>query len=425
VRWSDPEIRRRWLLAGLAALAAAGLLIWIRRPDDFDGYLLVGDLVLHGRHIYADAPAGINTWPPFFSLLCVPLALVGDVSRPLARAIWIVLNYGLLLVVLDLLARLLYRRPLGLHGSAARLSLTGPELLLPLVLTYRYVVSNFEHLQVNLLILTLALGGMYLQANRRPRAGGLAIGCAAALKVMPAILIPYLAWRRRWRAAAYAAAGTALFSLSPALVFGWSRLLDYLASWRAALERGWSVGKMNEAVLAMWDRYLGHGFPPLATPGVNDVPPSGHPAVTIAWAASLALAAAALAWSFRRSRGEDRRTDLTEWSAVFLVGALFGPVCWKAYLVVLLLANTLLVAVWRDRECAPRTRRVAAATLLVSFALGGLTTEDLLGRALANRIEMASAITVAALVVLAGLVVVRTRLGAAPRAPRPAGPPAG
>jgi hypothetical protein len=388
--------------------------IWIRRTDDFGGFLLVGNLVLEGRHIYADAPTGINTWPPLFSLFCVPLALLDRVSPYLSRGLWIVLNYGLLLAVVSLLARLVYRRPFSLGGAAAPpgLSLAGPELLLPLLLTFRYVVSNFEHLQVNIAIFALALGGMYLQATRRERAGGLAIGCAAALKVMPALLIPYLAYRRRWRAATYATAATAALSLSPALVFGWHRFSAYAVSWRAALLRGWSVGKMNQAVYAMWDRYLGHRFLPLATPGVNDVPASGAPIVKVAWAVSLAAAALVAWWSFREPRPPDHRAELAEWSVVLLVAALFGPVCWKAYLVVMLLPNVLLVALWRDGKLDRRDRRIVAGTLLVSFALGGLPYDDLLGRALSARLEMASAVTVAALVVLAGLFYVRVRLRA-------------
>ena len=340
----------------------------------------------------------------------MPLALLDRVSPYLSRGLWIVLTYGLLLVVLNLLARLVYRRPLSLSAAAPGLSLFRAELLVPLVLTYRYVVSNFEHLQVNIAIFALALGGMYFQATRRERAGGLAIGCAAALKVMPVVLIPYLAYRRRWRAAAWAVAATTAFSLSPALVFGWHRFVDYLGSWRAALHVGWSVGKMNQAVYAMWDRYLGHGFMPLAPPGVDDVPASGAPVVMVAWAASLAAVAALALWSFSGPRPDDHRAELAEWGVVFLVAALFGPVCWKAYLVVLLLANVLLVALWREPKLDQRARRIVGGTLLLSFALGGLTSDDLLGRALAARLEMASVITFAAVVALAGLIYVRVRL---------------
>ena len=70
----------RYLGAAYAAGLAVGFPVWVQRAADFAGYLRVGDVVLHGAHLYLDAPPGINTWPPFFGLLCVPLSLLARAS---------------------------------------------------------------------------------------------------------------------------------------------------------------------------------------------------------------------------------------------------------------------------------------------------------------------------------------------------------
>lgn len=407
------------MLRGLLAFALIGGLVWVRRAGDFAGYLLVGDLVLAGRDIYLDAPRGVNTWPPFFSLVCVPLALLAAPSPLLARAVWILLNDVALLLALWVIVRLVYRRDLSLRAEPDGLSLVAPEVLVPLLLSYRYVTGNFDHLQINIVIFALALGGLYLQATGREFAGSITLGAAAAMKVMPVAFIPYLAYRRRYRAAALTAAATAALSLSPILVFGWGRFWHYVEAWRSVVSAGFGVGKMNQSVFAMWDRFIGHGMIPLATAGISIHPESGDPRVTAATLASLALVTLLALWIFRGPAAPDGWATLSEWSVVCIVSALFGPVCWKAYLIVLLLPNTLLFAAWRSAEVREHERRVIGRILAASFILGALPAPGLVGRRLAGALEMASAGTIAALVMLGGLLWFRARQAAThPRAAR-------
>lgn len=408
--WLTRVEHRRLLLGGLLLAAVVGAFTWIRRPGDFAGYLAVGNLVLEGRHIYAEAPPHVNTWPPFFSLLCVPLALLAAPTPYLARGIWLGLNAACLLLVIHLVARLVYGRALGLRADAPGLSLVAPELLVPLLLTGRYVISNFEHLQINLVLFAVTLGGLYLTAARRPVAGGVLLGFATAIKVMPGAFLLYLAYRRRWRAALAGALATAACSVSPILVFGGSRFWDYVAAWRAAVAAGWGAGRMNQSVFAMWDRFLGQHMLPFSVRGADELPESGEPLVLVAVALSLAVVTVLVLRVFRAPSGRDGWGAVAEWSIVFIVAALFGPVSWKAYLVVLLLPNALLFAVWRSPRVAARTRRVAGGVLLVAFVIGGLTAHGLVGRAVAETLEMTSVVTMAALVLLGGLLWLRPRL---------------
>jgi alpha-1,2-mannosyltransferase len=408
--WLTGAAGRRWILRALLAYALIGCVVWIRRPGDFAGYVIVGDLARSGAHIYRDAPPGLNTWPPFFSLLCVPLAVLATPTPYLARGLWLLLNIGLLLLVLHLICRLVYGRALSLRASGSTgISLAAPEMVVPLLITDRYVSGNFDHLQVNIVVFALALGGLYWQRRGRWLAGSTALGCAAAMKVMPVVFIPYLAYRRRWREAIATATATALLSLSPMLLFGWSRFWDYVAAWRAAVTLGWGVGKMNQSVFAMWDRWLGHGMLPFTVRGMNDLPESGALVVIVVSAFTLGLITAAACWLFRGEENDDWRTA-TEWSIVLIVSALFGPLTWKAYLVVLLLPHTLLFAAWRSVRLDARTRRMVGWVLLVAVVLGTLPSPGLVGKTLAGMLEMSSAVTLSALILLAGLLWFRARL---------------
>jgi hypothetical protein len=406
--WCTRPQGRRWLLRGLLAVAIVGGIVWVRRPGDFAGYLTVGNLVLSGRHIYAEAPA-TNTWPPFFSLICVPLALLAAPAPEVARGFWILLNYAAVVLALHLIARLVYQRGLSFRAQSDALSLAAPEVLVPLLLTYRYVTGNFDHLQINIIIFTLALAGLYLQAKGNELAGSMALGAAAAIKVMPVVFIPYLAYRRQYRAAAFTTLAAAACSLSPILVFGWRRFWDYVAAWRVAVTAGWGVGKMNQSVFAMWDRFIGHGMRPFATAGIDFVPASGDARVIVATVASLGLVALLAVWIFRRPATPDGWAMLSEWSVVFIVSVLFGTVCWKAYLVVLLLPNAVLFAAWRSPHTLARKRRGIGGVLLAAFILGALPSPGFVGKALAGTLEMASLPTIATLVLLGGLFWFRAR----------------
>ena len=408
--WFQTARGRSFILRVLLLAAIIGFFVYIRRTGDFAGYLLVGNLVLDGRNIYLDSPPGINTWPPFFSLLCVPLALLARPTPFLARGVWVLLNYGFLLLTLHLVSRLVYGQNLSLRGRTGGLSLAHAELLLPLLLTYYYVTSNFEHLQINILIFCLTLLGLVLQSAGRDFKAGMAIGFAAAVKIMPVLFIPYLVYRRRFRAAAYSTVWAALFSLSPILVYGWRRFLEYALTWRRVLETGWGVGKMNQSVFAMWDRLLGHGMLPLLTAGQNGLVKTDAGLVTAVWYGTLAVVVLAALFTFRGRIRQDSREAVVEWCVVFIVVALFGPVAWKAYLVVLLLPNALLYKVWGSAGLDRKTRRISGAILLSSFALGGPSSREIVGKSLSGRLEMSSCITLAALIVLAGMFWLRGRL---------------
>ena len=149
---------RRNRLCALLLAFVASFFAYARRSGDFAGYVSVGNAVLGGRDIYLDTSPGVNTWPPFFSLVCVPLALLDRVSPYLVRIIWIALTWASIVWILNLIARLIYGKSLALRPGESSLAITSPELFIPFVLTLPYIVNNFELLQINSILFALVLG---------------------------------------------------------------------------------------------------------------------------------------------------------------------------------------------------------------------------------------------------------------------------
>lgn len=412
--WLAGEEARPWILRALYAYATVGFVLWMQTQGDFGDFLRVGQVALAGGHVYADLPEGGNTWPPFFSLICALLARAAAPAPLLARAVWILLNYACLLLALRTLARLVWRREFSLKADSAGLSAASPELFVPLLLSGRFLIGSLDHLQMDIVLFALLLGGLGLQARGWPVLGGAMIGAAAAVRGTATLFLPYLAHRRRGRAAACAAATWAALSLSPILVYGWRQYWEFFAAWLGGMAAYLGVGRTNQSLFAMLDRLVGYQLVPLRIDGTVYLPPSGSPAVTVL--TLLAFAVTVLA-AFRLFRGEDEPDSpraLLEWSVVFIGATIFGPICVKAQLLVLLLPFALLFSLWRSEETDAVSRRIAALVLLASFVLGTGASPGMIGPRWAGRTDMASAVTLSALVVLLGCFWLHRRLARRP-----------
>jgi hypothetical protein len=284
------------------------------------------------------------------------------------------------------------------------------EILVPVVLTTAYIGSNLEHQQVNIFIFALVLAGLLLDDCGKPVRGGIALGAAVAMKVMPVLFLAYWVYRRRWRAMISGTLATLGFSLSPILVFGWRQFAQGVVLWIAVVRKGWGAGEMNLSLLAMLDRIIGHRYIPFVSPGIERLDFSGDPMVRIVWILLLATIALACLLTFRGRKEPGTWEIRAEWSVVFLVSALAGPVTWKHYLVVALLGNTLLWAACLSSRFSARERGCIVALLLLCFAMSLPVLPASADQALIHRIQMSSIVTDSALLLLAGLLSFRYRL---------------
>jgi hypothetical protein len=395
--------QHKLVLTALVVAFVASFFAYARRSVDFAGYAAVGNAFFDGRDIYLDTPVGTNTWPPFFSLAAVPLGLLDRVSPYLAHVVWIALTWASIFWALDLIAQLIYGKRLRFRPDETSLEITSPELLVPFALALPYIINNFELLQINMILFTLALWGLFLQANGREAAGGIAIAAAAAMKVMAIAFLPYLLYRKRWRAAFWMAAASLVFFFTPALFFGWAKFWKDIALWSVALHESWGAGNAHQSVYSMWDRIFGYGYIPFAVPGTFMLPLSGARSAKLAWEFTCAIAAVAGAIAFRGEPRPASRWAQVEWAVVFVAATILSPLTRKPYLVVLLLPYALLYADWRSTDLDARARRVLRNVMFISFALSVPTMHDVIGKNLAVRLEMGSVVTYGSLIMLGGL----------------------
>ena len=151
-----------------------------------------GRRFLHGEPLYAGSSAADGfIGPPFQAMFFAPFAAVASTSPLAARLLWHALNLACLGlgVWLSMKSWEVVRRQLKL-AARPPVSLIGPPLcavLLPLL-------TNFEHQNMNALLLALLAGATWQLTLGFAAIAELLIGFATALKAFPALVILYL-WR--------------------------------------------------------------------------------------------------------------------------------------------------------------------------------------------------------------------------------------
>jgi Glycosyltransferase family 87 len=101
---------------------------------------------------------------------------------------------------------------------------------IPALLLLPYLAKMLKGGNAQLLIVVLAWFAL-LEADRRPLLAGLLLGLAAAFKIWPAFLVPYLVLRRRWRVAVAEAVSASVLTVAPAVWLGWKETFRLLTEW--------------------------------------------------------------------------------------------------------------------------------------------------------------------------------------------------
>lgn len=322
-----------------------------------------------------DNRSDVRRYLPFFSMFLSPL---GRLPRPVAGAIWHCVAYASLIGSALLCAWWRQR------GDRWALS----TYIVSLAATTAYWMDHLVLLQVALVTMGLTLAGIYLTSRRRPLTGGALLGLAITLKLTPALFVPYLLLKRRWRAAIASVVTFVLLCVSTVGVFGvkgawrlhWQWLVDYGATAGVGFyEAGESMRYKNASLPGVLARLL--LAEPHIPPGTGLHLASLQPETVAAIAAAVQLAALGMMAYLCFARRSDEPLRLAEVGLVFGLTALFTPIAWTHHFVALIPA---CAALWRAGDRASRTW--LAASVLAQFTLidptlraaGGVLLADLL-----------------------------------------------
>jgi hypothetical protein len=195
------------------------------------------------------------------------------------------------------------------------------------------------------------------------------------------LALPFLLWKRQWRAAAAMVLLIVALNVLPAVYLGWDKMISCHGQWVAQARAAASVkdpalnpiaepDPRNTCLQVAFARYLEHCWYPPEHRSPQDHPWFVHfgslrpeTAGIVVKCLLLALAGA-LAWRFRRPWGAvSGQADAPgEWAIVILLCALLSPLCWKQHLV---LGLPCVFLALKDRLERPEASRWRTAALVM------------------------------------------------------------
>lgn len=254
------------LLAGLIGAIARGI---AGRPD-------YGSMQPDARYVWENGRSAADT--KLFGYLPTTIFYLWPCMVWMPHVVGVccyaLLNLGYVMLILWMFYRWWWPTASRLQAPPTSALFVWPVLI---------VVANLQHAlqanQVTLLVLVLCVGGITLVGRNRHWIGGLLLGLAGLIKVLPFLLVGMLVLRRKWRAVGGVVGAIVLFDLLPSvLFFGLHGAIDEHLAWRqrAAVYGGlrtieqplqWAHAHRSDfshaAILARWLR-----TPPTATSAV-------------------------------------------------------------------------------------------------------------------------------------------------------------
>lgn len=197
-------------------------------------YYIAGLLALNGRNPYHPVELGLTAeslgladpiYPyiyfPAIALAFMPLSLL---DYPVVQSLWFVCSQ-----LFFWFAILLIFRITTICYKTSNVSITRKILLIIPVTCISYpLVVNFQHGQINTLILFLLCTFLFSLMTGSNIISGIALGMVIMIKPQPLIIIPYLLFRKRFRCAIAAIVTVIAGTATTASVIGWDHFRYYL-----------------------------------------------------------------------------------------------------------------------------------------------------------------------------------------------------
>jgi len=396
--------------AGLAALAVLFLgLAWYSstRPIDFQIYHRVGTQVLHGdyelypREVYEGVRRGDThefLYAPVVAFLFVPFALLPLQAATFLFACLKIPAYAWIVWVIA--------RRLGIEQRYALLTWTA------LLVVGGYLIEEFRTGNVHAFVILLLVTAFDQAERGRVVTSAAALGLAIVVKLTPLALLAYFAWRRRFALCAATVAMIAVLWVLPVPFVGLAmnaRLTDGFVRSAAAMVDESDNFSLRGALLRTFTVNPLQN-PDYAPTNIADVPVA---VVSVVWMLMVVALAAAVAVALWNAPGSPA-ASLLDLSLVLTTILVISPHTQRMHFSMLVVPVVCLIGLlvgFRSLDGAGIMRGAlvvnAAAATLLPLVFGG--------RSASLAFQAFSPYTIATVVLLMAMVVVRLESGRSER----------
>lgn len=377
----------RYFLASLVGLALIFELVRdSQRAGDFVGYINAGNAVIDGTPIYADY---LNTWPPFFAIFAVPLALLDALSPFFVRLMWLLGIIVSWFYIARYVVQLSDNKKIVLYKSTEphEVWFLDWRVFLPLLFILRFIIDDLSNIQINSFLLLSCLFVIHCHFRKQFVAGGIVLGLIIALKVYPIFLLFFLFYKRSWKLVAVTSMVVGASVVVSILVFGWEMGLANYTDWITnKVMASTIITHKNQSLFPWFEGFLTDQSRGLDIfYNVSNVSSAFAKKVTYALIGIIALI---VGWRFRKTNGHEQ--IIGQFFFVLAAIPLLSPLAWKYYFVFLfpliyLQFNKLFTGVVKNT--------VAKWLFIAAMVLSIASTDGLLGARISDVLEVYGCVT--------------------------------
>lgn len=369
------------------------------REGDFIGYVYTGNLVLQHKNIYLEP---LNTWPPFFSLFSVPIALGDHVSSFFIRFFWLIGSLVAFYFIVNLSLKMSLNKTLSLKREDEGIKLQDPLIFIPLLIMLRFILDNLANLQINIYMLLLACLSIYSFIQKRNALAGFLLALSISLKVYTIFIFFFFVYKREFWFSFWTLFFLFLLNSTTILAFGFDQAMEYYRYFATNIATPPPTAHhKNQSVLGCMLRFF------------TDENPQGgvylnflHLKTTTVKYLSygfVLVAAIYPAFLFRKKlENKNSIKAMLEYSFVFSAVPLLSPLSWKAYFIFLWFSYLLsYILLFKAQHSGSKRLRTALKYLfMMSILFTVFSTQSMVGTFVSGVLETASLITFGTILLL-------------------------
>ncbi len=344
----------------------------VRENGDFIGYTNAGNLVLNQGDIYSDM---FNTWPPPFSVMAVPLAIISNISFILVRILWMVFIFICFFYCIKSVIGFLSKSDYS-YKILLKEILVQPFYLLALFLSCRSFMDNIIYMQINLVMLAACCWLMSRISEKTSVLASIFLGLTIGAKVYNIVLLPLAILFRKWKALFWILAGIAISVALCWLTFGIAQTNQYFHVWY------YNIGSIKQSIvhrnqslisglirLFSDENYEVNQFPPIA-----NLKPSNIQFIFLGIMGAMALSYLLIFYKFLK----DANRDFVYHTFILVVTVipLIAPISWKANYIYALPAIFFIAHSLKNKEASKGVKILYTLSMLSLC----LSNEALIGR---------------------------------------------
>ncbi len=344
-----------------------------------------GDIYTHS----SDPSITEYKYSPFFAFLVSPLSFF---SLGQAALIFFTLNFIFLLALSIFSKKLIVEKELSFKES---LLLYGA----PLIFSYRFILGVLHSGQVSIVMIALVVMTFYFIEKKKDVLAGALLGLSIMIKYTPAIVLPYLLVRKKWKAAGFTCLFVAFYCFIPAVYVGIGRQVAYLKSWlpyivQTSLDKGSLFDSKNQSLYSMLFRFLAEGTHfgdkiRIAALTFDQVMAAGVLVCAVIYLLIL--------WPVPGRKKDQKKLDVPDYALLILGISLFNPNAWTFNYITTLVAAMVVVYYLIKNNFKDK---LTLGFFSLAFLLANFGSRSIVGKPLSAWADTLSLVTMSALILL-------------------------